>query len=33
MGKTVTESFFECHTEKFDFSPTESLFAMLDAYI
>ena len=33
MGKTVTESFFECHAEKFDFSPTESLFAMLDAYI
>ena len=32
MGKTVTESFIECHAEKFDFSPTELLFAVLDAY-
>ena len=33
MGKTVTESFFECHAEKFNFSPTESLFVMFNAYI
>ena len=33
MGKTVTESFFKCHAEKFDFLPTELLFAMLGVYI
>ena len=32
MEKTVTESVFKCHDEKFDFSSTELLFAMLDAY-
>ena len=30
MGKTVTESFFEYHAKKCDFSPTESLFVLLD---
>ena len=33
MRKTITESFFQCHAEKFDFLPTESSFAVLDAYI
>ena len=36
-AKAVVEAFnrafFECHAEKFDFSPTESLLAMLDVYI
>ena len=33
MWKTEAESFFECHAEKFDFSSTELLFVMLDAFI
>ena len=33
MGKTVTECFFKCHAEKFDFLPAESLFVMFNAYI
>ena len=28
-----TESYFQCHAEKFNFLPTESLFEVLDAYI
>ena len=28
MRKTLTESFFQCHVEKFDFLPTESPFVM-----